>query len=199
MRELTKRENEVYNYITDACRELGYAPSVRDIRDALGFKSTSTVHMYIQRLAELGLISKDDGKSRAIKIENTAGVYKVPILGRVTAGNPILADEEFDGFVSFYAQEKGYRSENLFALRIKGDSMKDAGILDGDIVVVDKRSVAENGEIVVALLNDEATVKAFYRENGHYRLQPYNENYTPLIVDDVLILGKVVASFRYYI
>jgi repressor LexA len=198
MNEMTPRERSVFEYIKNSLSDNGYAPSVRDIRDALGFKSTSTVHMYLTRLADRGLINRDEGKSRAIYMEGVGASNQVPLVGRVTAGKPILAQEDFEGYINFCASSVGCRPENLFALNVKGESMIEAGILDGDVVIVDKRSYAENGEIVVALIGEEATVKTFYKEDGHYRLQPENKTMDPIISDNVVILGKVVASLRLY-
>ena len=198
MKDLTPRERSVYEYIKSSLNDNGYAPSVRDIRDALGFKSTSTVHMYLTRLADRGLITRDVGKSRAIHMDGVGASNQVPLIGHVTAGKPILAEEDFEGYINFCASSVGCRPENLFALNVKGESMIDAGILDGDIVIVDKRAYAENGEIVVALIGDEATVKTFYKEEGHYRLQPENITMEPIIVENVEIIGKVVASLRLY-
>lgn len=198
MRELTERERSVYEYIKNAINDLGYAPSVRDIRDALGFKSTSTVHMYLTRLTDMGLITRDGGKSRAIHMEGAGTSNQVPIVGRVAAGKPLFADESLEGYINFCASSVGCRPDNLFALNVKGESMIEAGILDGDVVIVDKRTYAENGEIVVALIGDEATVKTFYKEDGHYRLQPENKTMEPIIVEEVAVLGKVVASIRMY-
>ena len=197
MKDMTPRERSVFEYIKNSLSDNGYAPSVRDIRDALGFKSTSTVHMYLTRLADRGLITRDGGKSRAIHMDGIGASNQVPLVGKVTAGKPILAQEDFEGYISFCASSVGCRPENLFALNVKGESMIDAGILDGDVVIVDKRTYAENGEIVVALIEDEATVKTFYKEDGHYRLQPENDTMEPIIVDEVVILGKVVAVMRY--
>ncbi|MGM9642747.1 MAG: transcriptional repressor LexA [Eubacteriales bacterium] len=198
MRELTDREKDVYEYIKQSFESRGIAPSVRDIRDALGFKSTSTVHMYLTRLADMGLISRELGKSRAIRMDSLKIQDRVPVVGRVAAGKPILAQEDLEGYIDFCASSVSCRQENLFALNVKGESMIDAGILDGDVVIVDKRTYAENGEIVVALVGDEATVKTFYKEDGHYRLQPENKTMDPIIVDSVSILGKVVASLRFF-
>lgn len=198
MKNLTPRERSVYEYIKSSLSERGFAPSVRDIRDALGFKSTSTVHMYLTRLSDMGLITREGGKSRAIHMDSVASANQVPLVGRVTAGKPILAEEDFEGYINFCASSVGCRAENLFALNVKGESMIDAGILDGDVVIVDKRNYAENGEIVVALIGDEATVKTFYKEGGHYRLQPENKTMEPIIVERVDILGKVVASLRFF-
>jgi repressor LexA len=198
MKDMTPRERSVFEYIKNSLSDNGYAPSVRDIRDALGFKSTSTVHMYLTRLADRGLITRDGGKSRAIHMDGIGASNQVPLVGKVTAGKPILAQEDFEGYISFRASSVGCRPENLFALNVKGESMIDAGILDGDVVIVDKRTYAENGEIVVALIEDEATVKTFYKEDGHYRLQPENKTMEPIIAESVVILGKVVASIRIY-
>ena len=198
MKDMTPRERSVFEYIKNSLSDNGYAPSVRDIRDALGFKSTSTVHMYLTRLADRGLITRDGGKSRAIHMDGIGASNQVPLVGKVTAGKPILAQEDFEGYISFCASSVGCRPENLFALNVKGESMVDAGILDGDVVIVDKRTYAENGEIVVALIEDEATVKTFYKEDGHYRLQPENKTMVPIIAESVVILGKVVASLRLY-
>jgi len=198
MKQLSQRERSVYEYIKNSLADRGFAPSVRDIRDALGFKSTSTVHMYLTRLQEKGMISREGGKSRAIYLDGADSSLQIPIVGKVAAGKPILAEEDFEGFIPFNASAVGCRQDNLFALNIKGESMKDAGILDGDVVIVDMRTYAENGEIVVARIDDEATVKTFYKEDGHYRLQPENKSMQPIIVDSVSIIGKVVASLRIY-
>ena len=200
MRKLKPREQSVYDYISSAISENGYAPSVRDIEHALGFKSTSTVHMYINRLEEFGLIKKIDGKSRAITLTGSApiGANKVPVLGKVTAGSPILAAQNFDGYIDFVTETKKYDSKNLFALKVSGVSMIEAGIMDGDYVIVNRCDYAENGDIIVALIEDEATVKTFYKENGHFRLQPENSTLEPIIVKEMSVLGRVVASVRFY-
>jgi len=185
-------------------KEKGYAPSVREICADLGIKSTSTAHMYIDRLATKGYIIRESGKSRTIIMaeseadaENSANKYEVPVIGQVAAGTPILTAENFDGYMTF-SSDKNYDPKSLFALHVKGDSMKEIGILNGDIVVVEKREYADNGEIVVAMIEDEATVKRFYKENGSYRLQPENCDMKPIYTDEVAILGKVVANVRYY-
>ena len=198
MSKLKPKEQKVYDYIVKSVKDNGFAPSVRDIMNDLGYKSTSTVHMYLTRLDEMGLITREGGKSRAIHMDGIGSSNQVPLVGRVTAGKPILAQEDFDGYINFCAASVGCRPDNLFALNVKGESMIEAGILDGDVVIVDKRSYAENGEIVVALIGDEATVKTFYKEDGHYRLQPENRTMEPIIAENVAILGKVVASLRIY-
>ncbi len=202
MEKLTGKELAIYEYIKDTIRKNGYSPSVRDIRSALGIKSTSTVHVYIQRLEEKGLISKEDGKSRTLRIGEPDPVsdpgIRVPIIGAITAGNPILAVESNEGYVICSPRVPVGDKSRLFALRVRGESMIEAGILDGDIVVAEQSPVAENGEIVIALIGDEATVKAFYREDGHVRLQPRNKTMKPIIADEVTILGKVISCVRYY-
>ncbi len=194
-----EKEQAIYDYITETIEREGYSPTVRDIQSALGIKSTSTVHAYLSRLEEKGMIRKDPGKSRTINTGKTAeskSVPRVPILGQVRAGMPILAVENHEGYVDFSA--KGYPQRELFALRVTGDSMIEAGILEGDIIVVHQGTSAENGDIVVALVEDSATVKTFYKEDGHFRLQPENASMAPILVNEVYILGKVVACLRFY-
>ena len=202
MIELTQKEKDIYDYINDCIEKNGYAPSVRDICAAVGIKSTSSVHEYLRRLETKGYIKKSSGKSRALSLESgvsneSSKMKKVPILGKVTAGQPILAVENYEGFVDFpVTMARG--KAGLFALRVMGESMIEAGILDGDIVVVESKRYADDGEIVVAMIDDEATVKRFYKENGKYRLQPENKDMQPIIADEVTILGQVVADIRFY-
>ena len=202
MDNLNDREKRILEYIADVVNGKGYSPSVRDIKAALSIRSTSTVHTYLQRLEEKGFLVKEEGKSRTLRLGPAypcaASPSRIPIIGQVTAGQPILATENFDGFVDFPAADTRSFSGSLFALRVRGTSMIEAGILDGDIVIVEKAESVENGEIVVALIEDEATVKTFYKEHGHYRLQPENSALKPIIVDRVEILGRVVSSVRYY-
>ncbi len=198
MEVLSPIEKKIYDYICRELSEKGYSPSVRDIKNALGIKSTSTVHSYLKRLYESGYISKENGKSRTLRVDSAKPRQnQVPILGYVRAGSPISAEQNFDGYVDFIAP-KGYDSESLFALRVEGDSMSAAGILDGDMVIVTRCDTAENREIVVALVEDSATVKSFYRENGHFRLQPENPTMEPIILDEVTLLGRVIACLRLY-
>ena len=202
MVELNEKEKAVYEYISDCVDKNGYAPSVRDICAAVGIKSTSSVHDYIRRLEMKGYIRKSSGKSRALSIENadagdTGKMQRVPILGRVTAGQPILAVENYEGYVDFPTTMARGKA-NLFALRVMGESMIEAGIMDGDIVVVESRRYADDGEIVVAMIEDEATVKRFFRENDRVRLQPENHTMEPIYSRDVTVLGKVIANFRFY-
>lgn len=200
MRKLKLREKSVYDYISESIIKNGYAPSVRDIEDALGFRSTSTVHMYINRLEELGLIRKEEGKSRSITLTDNSitSSGKIPILGKITAGTPILAVQNFDGYIDFSLNDSRYDKKNLFALKVSGASMIEIGIMDGDYVIVNRCDYAENGDVIVALVDDEATVKTFYKEKGYFRLQPENKLLKPIIVKDMLVLGKVVASIRLY-
>lgn len=203
MENLTDREKSILAYIAKVVNENGYSPSVRDIKAALSIRSTSTVHTYLQRLEEKGVISKEDGKSRTLRVDPAYQAVvgfqsRIPILGRVTAGVPILATENFDGYVNFPTVKENGRTDGLFALRVYGTSMVEAGILDGDLVIVEKTETADSGEIVVAMIEDEATVKTFYKEDGHYRLQPENSTMQPIIVDSVEILGRVITSVRYY-
>lgn len=207
MTPLTPKEQAIFDYIRENLRENGYSPSIRDIRVALDIKSTSTVHTYLERLERKGYIHKENGKSRTLRIEDTmdagsevpgARSGKVPIVGKVTAGQPILAVENYEGYIRYPEGEGRSHDAPLFALRVQGDSMIEAGILDGDLVIVEKTDYAENGQIVVAMVDDSATVKVFYREDGHYRLQPRNSFLEPIIVEEVAILGRVLASIRYY-
>ena len=197
-----EKERAICDFITETIRRDGYSPTVRDIQNATGIKSTSTVHAYLARLEEKGLIRKDPGKSRTLQTGASSAepsrTVRVPLLGQVRAGMPILAVENCEGYLDFPVLNRRYGPNELFALRVTGDSMIGAGILDGDILIVRKESVAENGEIVVALVEDGATVKTFYKENGHFRLQPENPALEPILTDEVTILGKVVASLRQY-
>ena len=197
---LKPKEKLVLDFIAETMNETGYAPSVRDICSALNIKSTSTAQMYIERLEAKGYIVKEAGKSRTMRLElpgNDKKRYSVPILGQVAAGTPILTVENFDGYID-YTTEKVFEKGTLFALKVKGESMREIGILNGDIVIVEQRQYADNGEIVVAMIDDEATVKRFFKEDGRYRLQPENSEMEPIYTDEVSILGKVVALARYY-
>lgn len=192
---LKEKELAVFNFIRNRLSE-GISPSVREIMDAMGFKSTSTAHRYIETLVSEGLIEKTGNLNRSLRLPNSSST-SVPVMGTVTAGQPITAVEDITGYVGFEAQ--GTDSQDLFALKIRGESMINAGILDGDIVIIERRCYAENGDIVVALVDGEdATVKTFYKEKGHFRLQPENDTMEPIIVDEVEILGKVVGLKRYY-
>ena len=194
MNNLNDKARRILDYITQEIAD-GVPPSVREICAALQIKSTSTVHKYLKELEEAGFIVREENLNRAIRLPGSGSV-SVPLLGTVTAGQPILAVEDIEEYIPFKA--KSGDSRDLFALRVKGESMINAGILDGDVIVAKRVSTAYNGEIVVALIEDEATVKTFYKENGHYRLQPENDTMDPIIVDSCLILGKVISCLRFY-
>ena len=195
MKPLGKSCKLVYDYLL-SCSSEGRIPSVREICEATGLHSTSTVHLHLKTLESRGLIEREKGCNRCIKINKTEPTAQIPLLGKVTAGLPILAVEEIESYIP--VSEELRRGRELFALRISGESMINAGILDGDIVIVNKTNVAENGDIVVALIDDEATVKRFYKENGHFRLQPENESFEPIITESLSILGTVISLVRYY-
>ena len=193
MKPLTKSQQKVFDYIAE-CAQDSRVPSVREICTATGLKSTSTVHLHLKTLEERGLIEREKGYNRCIKLSKTEKSSHIPVIGRVTAGVPILAVEEIEMYIP--VSENLRRGRELFALRVVGESMINAGIFDGDIVIVHRTPVAGNGDIVVALIEDEATVKRFYKEDGHFRLQPENDAFDPIIVDEVVLLGTVVALQR---
>lgn len=196
---LTPRQKEILTYIKREVIKRGYPPSVREIGQAVGLSSSSTVHGHLGKLEDKGFIRRDPTKPRAIELINDPEVVRkdminVPIVGRVTAGEPILAVENIEDFFPMPRDFTNY--EDVFMLKVRGDSMINAGILDGDYVVVRQQSHAESGEIVVALIEDEATVKRFFRETDHIRLQPENPSHTPIRSANVQVLGKVVGVFR---
>ena len=193
MEHLTKSQQKVYDFLRKEAGK-GVPPSVREICAATGLRSTSTVHAHLKTLERLGYIHRQAGLNRSIRIEGGTPSSQVPILGKVTAGVPILAVEDIEGYIPFPLKE----GKELFALHVSGLSMKNAGILDGDYVVAEQASTADNGEIVVALIDDEATVKRLFREEGQVRLQPENPDFSPIYSDHVSILGKVIAVVRYY-
>ena len=195
MKPLTKSQQKIYDFLKDRS-QYGIPPSVREICAATGLKSTSTVHAHLKALENLGYISRDAGLNRAIHIEGCEQTAQVPILGKVTAGLPILAVEEIQGYLPITASQQ--RGRELFALTVQGESMKNAGILDGDYVVVERTPTARDGDIVVALIEDEATVKRLYRETDCVRLQPEYDAFEPIYAKEVIILGKVVSVVRYY-
>ncbi|MDD3229780.1 MAG: transcriptional repressor LexA [Oscillospiraceae bacterium] len=195
---LTASQQKVYDYLKSRM-QTGLPPTVREICAATGLKSTSSVHAHLKTLERKGLITRDPGLNRAIHItgHDTDSPLQVPILGRVEAGQPILAVEEVEGYVS-YAPAHHSQDDVFFALNVHGESMRDAGILDGDIVIAKQTPDAENGEIVIAMIDSEATVKRFYREENRVRLQPENPDFSPIYSTEVSILGKVVALYRNY-
>ncbi len=192
MEHLTKSQQKVYDFLVKEAPK-GVPPTVREICSATGLRSTSTVHAHLKTLEKLGYITRDAGLNRSIRIEGSTAAVQVPILGKVTAGQPILAVEDIEGYLPFPQKE----GRELFALHVSGLSMRDAGILDGDYVVAEQVSTAENGDIVVAMIDDEATVKRFYREKDRVRLQPENPDYEPIYSDHVFLLGRVIAVMRY--
>jgi len=196
LERLTKTQQKVFDYIKEIIDERGLAPSVREICAAVGLKSTSTVQYNLNALENLGYIERDSQLKRTIRIcKNGIRPTHVPLIGTVTAGVPILAAQSVEDYIPVPIDQRG---RSLFALRVKGDSMINAAILDGDIVIVEQTPVAENGDIVVALIEDEATVKRFYKEKGHFRLQPENDSYEPIIVKELAVLGKVISLIRNY-
>jgi repressor LexA len=199
--DLTKRQQEIFDFIKRYSSSHGYPPTVRDIGKAIGLTSSSTVHAHLANLEKLGLLRRDPTRPRAIEVlvdkakkvvgDGNSGL---PLVGSVAAGQPVLAEENIEDYVEIPPIAGGDAGE--FLLRVRGDSMKDAGILEGDHVVVHRQETADDGEIVVAQIADEATVKRFFREPDHVRLQPENEAYEPIISRDVEILGKVVGVMR---
>ena len=192
---------KILAYIEKATLQKGYPPSVREICDATGLKSTSTVHGHLIRLEKKGLLYRDSMKPRAISVPSDHQMYRteminVPIVGRVSAGSPILATENIEDYIALPQSMLGEGEH--YVLGVRGESMIEAGIMDGDYVVVRKQPTAYNGDIVVAMVEDDATVKRFYRENGHFRLQPENSTMEPIIVPEVTILGKVVSLYRMF-
>ena len=207
--ELNKREKAILKFIEKQVKEKGYPPSVREIGKAVGLSSTATVHGYIEKLTQKGYIRKEDQKGRTLKLlkggltesepeqksfYSGREMVDVPVIGKISAGAPILAVENVvDTFpipIDFVGNSES------FMLTVKGESMIEAGILNGDYILIKRQETARNGEIVVALIEDEATVKTFYKENGHIRLQPENSTMDPIIVPDCKILGKVAGVFR---
>ena len=203
-KDLTKRQQEIFDFIKKYSAGHGYPPTVRDIGKAVGLASSSTVHAHLANLEKLGLVRRDPTKPRAIELLDRAvdaaknavtGQSGLPLVGRVAAGTPITAEENIEDYIDVPQILGG--DEGQFILSVKGDSMVDAGILNGDYVVVRPQDTAVDGEIIVALVEEEATVKRFFRETDHIRLQPENKTMDPIIVrDDVSILGRVVGVFR---
>ena len=195
--ELNNTQRRVYEFLLERTQD-GVPPSVREIGERVGLRSTSSVQANLDALERKGFITRDAMHKRSIRIagQQASNVLQVPLLGTVTAGAPILAMEQIETYLPYTGPVS--RDKSLFALRVRGESMVNAGILSGDIVYVEKTPVARNGNIVVALLEDEATVKTFYKENGHFRLQPENDTMDPIFCEEVIILGKVISLLRYY-
>lgn len=200
--KISDKQREILEYIKKEILNKGYPPAVREICEAVDLKSTSSVHSHLETLEKNGYIRRDPTKPRAIEIIDDnfnltrREVVNVPIIGRVAAGQPILAVENIDSYFPIPAEFMP--KEESFMLRVKGESMINIGILDGDNILVKRQKDAHNGDIVVALVDDSATVKTFYKENGHIRLQPENDDMEPIIVSDCEILGKVFGVFRFF-
>lgn len=200
--KISDKQREILEYIKQEILNKGYPPAVREICEAVHLKSTSSVHSHLETLEKNGYIRRDPTKPRAIEIIDDSfnltrrEMVNVPIIGNVAAGQPLLAVENIENYFPIPAEFMP--NEESFMLKVKGESMINAGILDEDYILVEKRSTASNGEIVVALVDDSATVKTYYKEDGHYRLQPENDTMEPIIVNECSILGKVFGVFRFF-
>ena len=200
--KITPKQSEILEYIKEEILKKGYPPAVREICEAVNLKSTSSVHSHLETLEKNGYIRRDPTKPRAIEIMDDSfqmvrrEMASIPIIGTVAAGQPILAEQNIEGYFPIPADM--VPNGDTFVLKVKGDSMINAGIFNGDQIFVRSCNTAENGDTVVALVDDSATIKTFYKEKGHYRLQPENDTMDPIIVDDVEILGKVFGVFRLY-
>lgn len=200
--KISQKQKGILEYIKQEIQKKGYPPAVREICEAVHLKSTSSVHSHLETLEKNGYIRRDPTKPRAIEIMDDTfnltrrEVVNVPMVGRVAAGEPILATENVENYFPIPAEFMP--NEKTFMLKVKGESMINAGIFDGDNILVKQQSTASNGDMVVALVEDSATVKTFYKEEGHYRLQPENDTMDPIIVEQVDILGKVFGVFRFF-
>ena len=201
MEALSAKQEEIYNVIKESILNKGYPPSVREIGELVGLKSTSSVHAHLNSLEKKGYIRKDPTKPRTIEITDDTfnltrrEVVNVPMVGTVAAGMPILASENITDY--FPIPSEFLPNTDIFMLKVKGESMVNVGIHDGDQIIVSKQSTAKNGDIIVALIDDSATVKRFYKEKNYYRLQPENDFMDPILVKEVTILGKVIGLFRF--
>ena len=198
--QLSEKQQQILEFIKSRILDKGYPPAVREICKAVKLRSTSSVHSHLETLERKGYIRRDPTKPRAIEIldddfnRSRREIINIPIVGTVTAGEPILAVENIEEY--FPMSPEHISNKNTFMLHVRGKSMVNAGILDGDMVLVEQQPTAENGDIVVAMIDDSATVKKFYKEDGHYRLQPENDSMEPIITDEVSIIGKVVGLYR---
>lgn len=199
-KKISEKQSEILKYIKSQILTKGYPPSVRDICEAVHLKSTSSVHSHLETLEKNGFIRRDPTKPRAIEILDDSfnslrcDVASIPVLGKVAAGEPLLAVENIQGY--FPIPTEYISNKETFMLIVKGNSMINAGIFDGDQLVVERQNTAENGDIVVALLEDSVTVKRFFRENGYFRLQPENDTMEPILAEHLMILGKVISLYR---
>ena len=204
MEDLSKRQKSILNFIIDEINNKGYPPSVREIGKAVGLKSPASVHSHLKTLEKLNYVRRDPSKPRAIEViynndsesKSNKEMVEIPVVGKVTAGAPILAEENIEDYFPVPLNYLKAGNNELFMLKVSGDSMIEAGIHDGDLVIAEKQSVAKNNDIVIALLDEEATVKRFFKEEDHIRLQPENPAYEPIISKNVKILGKVKGLFR---
>ena len=200
--KISKKQSEILEYMKKEILNRGFPPSVREICQAVHLKSTSSVHAHLETLEKKGYIRRDPTKPRAIEIIDDdfslvrREIINVPVIGQIAAGEPIYAEQNIEGYFPILPEDMP--AGNAFMLNVRGDSMINIGIFDGDRILVKEQHTASNGEVVVALVEDSATVKTFYKEDGHYRLQPENDTLDPIIVDQVEILGKVVGLFRTY-
>ena len=200
--KISAKQQEILQYIKDEILSKGYPPAVREICKAVHLKSTSSVHAHLETLEKKGYIRRDPTKPRAIEIIDDdfnlvrREIINVPVIGQIAAGEPIYAEQNIEGYFPILPEDMP--AGNAFMLNVRGDSMINIGIFDGDRILVKEQHTASNGEVVVALVEDSATVKTFYKEDGHYRLQPENDTLDPIIVDQVEILGQVVGLFRTY-
>ena len=200
MSELRDKQLLIYEFLKDFTSQKGYPPTVREICKAVGLKSTSSVHGHLKQLEKEGLIKRDPTKPRALEIVDSVikkEMINVPIIGKVTAGLPILANENIEDSFPLPLDYVKHNND-LFMLKVSGSSMIKAGILDGDLAIIEKTQTASNGDKIVALIQNEATLKTFYRENNHIRLQPENDEMEPIIVDNCSILGKLIGIYRTY-
>lgn len=200
--KISDKQTEILKYIESEMLRKGYPPTVREICEAVHLSSTSSVHAHLNSLEKNGYIRRDPNNSRAIEILDESfqmvrtETVAIPIVGRIAAGEPILAEENIENYFSVPSEYMPKTSSSVFGLEVKGDSMINAGIFNRDLLIVEQKNTAQNGDIVVALIGDSATVKTYYKENGHYRLQPENESYEPIIVPEVQILGRVRSLYR---
>ena len=198
---ITEKQSEILEYIKQQILERGFPPAVREICEAVHLKSTSSVHSHLETLEKNGYIRRDPTKPRAIEILDDSfnltrrEMAQVPIIGRVAAGEPLLAEQNIEDYFPIPVEK--LPNTQTFLLRVRGDSMVNAGIFDRDYILVEQRNTAENGEIVVALVEDGATVKRFFKEDGHYRLQPENDTMEPIILEEVTVLGKMIGLLRF--
>ncbi|MCG8512652.1 MAG: transcriptional repressor LexA [Halanaerobiales bacterium] len=204
MEELTKRQQAILYYIQEEIQEKGYPPSVREIGEAVGLKSPASVHSHLKTLEKYNYIRRDPSKPRAIevlfdRVSIKKEMIHIPVVGKITAGEPILAEENIDDYFPIPLEYISSSQKDLFILEVKGESMYEAGIYDGDYVIAQKQSYANNKDIVIALTEDGATVKRFFKEKDYFRLQPENSAMEPIIVNDIYILGKVIGLYRRFV